>query len=328
MAHRIAYSTLNASTVDVMNVIRQNASMQYQQSVPLVGTAADIPKVGEVIYGTPAFANEFINALVNRIAFVAINSATFNNPYVSLKKGVLDYGETVEEIFVNIAKVYEFSQDKAAGREFKQYKPDVRTAFHAMNWRVLYPITISDEELRMAFLSANGVTDLIARIVDSIYTAASYDEFLLFKYLLIKAVNHSQMYVTGTTVSGAGDAVPKALAKVFRGLSNKLPFMSSLYNAAKVKTTTPKDRQVIFMDAQFNADFDVEVLATWIRPTLWADCTLLMIGLPLTMTGLRKFAPSVTVLRKLLPLNLPLWAMLRLLSLTVNGSRFTTISIA
>ena len=48
----------------------------------------------------------------------------------------------------------------------------------------------------------------------------------------------------------------------FRGTSNILPFMSSEYNEAGVKTTTPKDRQVIFMDAKFNAKFDVGVLAS------------------------------------------------------------------
>ena len=181
MAHRIAVSTLNASTVDILNVIRENASLAYQSSVPKIKQATDIPKVGEVIYGTPAFANEFINALVNRIALVRVQSATFNNPYVMLKKGYLDYGESVEEIFVNIAKVFEFSQEKAEARELKQYKPDVKSAFHTMNWRVVYPVSVSDEELRMAFLSAEGVTDLIARIVDAVYTAANYDEYLLFE---------------------------------------------------------------------------------------------------------------------------------------------------
>ena len=57
MARRIANSTLNASTLDILNVIRQNASYDYQQSVPAVTQASDIPKVGEIIYGTPAFAN-------------------------------------------------------------------------------------------------------------------------------------------------------------------------------------------------------------------------------------------------------------------------------
>lgn len=256
MAHRIAVSTLNASTVDILNVIRDNASLAYQSSVPEVQTANDIPRVGEVIYGTAAFSNEFINALVNRIALVRVQSATFNNPYERLKKGYLDYGESIEEIFVNIAKVFEFSQEKAENRELKQYKPDVKSAFHVMNWRVLYPVSISDEELRMAFLSAEGVTNLIAKIVDAVYTGANYDEYLLFKYMLIKACTSGGMKPVAVNASD-----PKNYAKAFRGTSNMLPFMKSQYNSAGVLNTTPRDRQVIFMDAQFNADFDVDVLS-------------------------------------------------------------------
>ena len=72
-----------------------------------------------------------------------------------------------------------------------------------MNTRVMYPVTIQDEDLKQAFLPIDGVQDLIAKIVDSVYTAAEqdliakivdsvytaeYDEFLLFKYLLIKNI--------------------------------------------------------------------------------------------------------------------------------------------
>lgn len=90
MPRRIAKSTLQASTLDIMNAIRQNASYDYQQSVPAVAKASDIPKVGEVICGTPAFSNQFINSIVNRIALVMTKSATFNNPYASLKKDILN----------------------------------------------------------------------------------------------------------------------------------------------------------------------------------------------------------------------------------------------
>lgn len=258
MARRIANSTLNASTIDILNVIRQNASYDYQQNVPAVATANDIPKVGEVIYGTPAFANQFINALVNRIAIVRVQSATFNNPYTNLKKGYLEYGETVEDIFVAIAKAVDFNVEKSAKREFQRTIPDVRSAFHVMNWRVMYPVTIQDEDLRQAFLSIDGVQNLITKIVDSVYTAAEYDEFLLFKYLLIKAISHGKMLPTSI---GAGTDLSEAAVQ-FRGTSNLLPFMSSDYNEARVKTTTPKERQVIFMDAMFNAQFDVNVLAS------------------------------------------------------------------
>lgn len=258
MARRIANSTLNASTIDILNVIRQNASYDYQQNVPEVATVNDIPKVGEIIYGTPAFANQFINALVNRIAIVRVQSATFNNPYSILKKGYIEYGETVEDIFVSIAKAVDFNVEKAAKREFKRTIPDVRSAFHVMNWRVMYPVTIQDEDLRQAFLNIEGVQNLIAKIVDAVYTAAEYDEFLLFKYLLIKAISHGKMYPTSI---GAGADLSEAAVQ-FRGTSNLLPFMSNDYNEAAVKTNTPKDRQVIFMDAMFNAQFDVNVLAS------------------------------------------------------------------
>ena len=258
MAKRVAYSTLNASTIDILNVIRENASYDYQQNVPKVETADDIPKVGEVIYGTPAFANQFVNALVNRIASVRVQSATFNNPYSALKKGYLEFGETVEDIFVGIASVVDYTPEKGTEREFKRTMPDVRSAFHVMNWRVMYPITIQDEDLKQAFLSLDGVTNLIAKIVDQIYTAAEYDEFLLFKYLLIKGISHGKLYPESI---GDGKDLKQA-AVAFRGASNLLPFMSSQYNAEHVKTTTPKDRQVIFMDAKFNAQYDVDVLAS------------------------------------------------------------------
>ena len=258
MARRIANSTLNASTIDILNVIRQNASYDYQQNVPEVATVNDIPRVGEIIYGTPAFSNQFINALVNRIAIVRVQSATFNNPYSILKKGYIEYGETVEDIFVSIAKAVDFNVEKADKREFQRTIPDVRSAFHVMNWRVMYPVTIQDEDLRQAFLSIDGVQNLIAKIVDAVYTAAEYDEFLLFKYLLIKAISHGKML---PTYIGTGTELSEAAVQ-FRGTSNLLPFMSNEYNEAGVKTNTPKDRQVIFMDAMFNAQFDVNVLAS------------------------------------------------------------------
>lgn len=258
MPKRIAVSTLNASTMDILNVIRQNASYEYQQNVPEVTKASDIPRVGEVIYGTPAFANQFINALVNRIAIVRMQSATFNNPYSVLKKGYIEFGETVEDIFVSIAKGVDFDPEKGKSREFKRTFPDVRSAFHTMNWRVMYPVTIQDEDLKQAFLSLEGVQNLIAKIVDAVYTGAEYDEFLLFKYLMIKAISHGKM-----KPESIGDGTDlKESAVAFRGISNLLPFISSDYSEAGVKTNTPKDRQIIFMDAKFNAQFDVNVLAS------------------------------------------------------------------
>lgn len=258
MPRRISVSTLNASTMDILNTIRQNASMEYQNLVPEVTKESDIPKVGEVLYGYPALANQFISTLVNRIASVKVKSATFNDDYVELKKGYLEFGETVEEVFVGIAKAREFSVEKAESRELKRTLPDVKTAFHAMNYRVQYPVTIQDEDLRTAFLSMDGVQNLIAKIVDAVYTANEYDEYLLFKYLMIKAIAHGKMY----PVSIGDGTDMKDAAVAFRGMSNQLGFMSTKYNISGVHTTTPRADQYIFMDAKYNAQYDVNVLAS------------------------------------------------------------------
>lgn len=256
MPRKIAVSTLNASTIDILNTIRANASAQYQDQVPEVATNYDVRQVGDVFFGYPNLANEFLSALVNQIALVRIRSATFNNPYRMFKKGFLETGETVEEVFVQIAKARDFSPEKAASRELKRTIPDVRSAFHLINWKVQYPVTVQREDLRQAFTSISGVEDLISRIIDSVIRAAEYDDFLLVKYLLIKAVSHGKMKPVAFNA-----ADPLAVASTFRGTSNLMTFMKNDYNAAGVTTVTPREDQYIFMDAQFNAEFDVNVLA-------------------------------------------------------------------
>lgn len=256
MAKRIAITNLNARTIDIVNTIRANASAQYRDTVPDVTVEHDLPKVGEYVVGYPAMANEFITALVNRIAFVKIRSAIFNNAYAKWKKGYLEYGETVEEAFVQVAKARAFRVDKAEQREFKRTIPDVKSAFHIMNWRVQYPITIQNDDLRRAFTSLGSMEDFIARVIGTLTTAAEYDEYLLFKYLIIKGVNEGAIKVQTIT----GD--DKAMAVAFRGMSNKLPFLSTDYNESGVLTNTPKSDQYIIMDAMYNAQFDVNVLAS------------------------------------------------------------------
>lgn len=258
MPKRVAVSKLNASTIDILNTIRANAGLEYQNTIPVISKATDIPAVGEVLMGYPALANQFLNALINRIAMVQIKSATFNNMYADLKKGYLEYGETIEEVFVEIAKAREFSSEKAESREFKRTIPDVRSAFHSINYRVQYPITIEDNQLRQAFLSIDGVNDLITKIIDSVYRANEYDEFLMFKYLLIKSVTKGVMYPV--QIDDTTDFKNSAIA--FRSMSNTLEFMSDKYNANRVHTNTKKSEQYIFMDSDYNAKYDVNVLAS------------------------------------------------------------------
>ena len=253
---RVALTSLQGKTLDIINTIRANASAEYQSLVPQITALSEVPKVGEVIYGSPAVMNQFLSALMNRIALVQMYSADFNNDFNKFKKGMLEYGETVEEVFTEIINVQAFDVEKAPARELKRHLPKVHTAFHIMNWRVVYPLTVQKEDLKQAFLSAERLEQFIMRLIDQQYTAVQYDDYLLTKYLLIKAISSGSMEVKKF---GSGDLKNAAIA--FRATAGDFTFMSNKHNNYGVRTTTPRDRQYIIMDNAFNAAYDVNVLS-------------------------------------------------------------------
>lgn len=254
--------TLTTSAADILNVIRNNASVDYRNYVPKADAndVESIRTIGAIIMDYPALQNEFLNALVNRIGRVMLTSKMYSNPIAFFKKGVLEYGESIEEIFVNIAKVQEFNPEIAEQEVFKRVVPDVRAAFHIMNYQKFYKATVTQEQLKQAFLSWDGVTDLIARIVDSMYTGANYDEFLVMKYLLARHILDGRVYPVTVPTVNAENA--KAIVTTVKGVSNKLTFMNSEYNPAAVRTFTDKTDQYMIVNSVFDATMDVNVLAS------------------------------------------------------------------
>lgn len=252
--------TLTNSSVEILNTIRDNATVNYQNYVPYATQDADsIRKIGAIIMDYPALQNEFLSALVNRIGRVMVTSKTYENPWAMFKKGFLEFGETIEEIFVNIAKPFQFDPAVAETGVFKREIPDVRSAFHIMNYQKYYKITISNDQLRQAFLSWEGITDLIARIVDSMYTGANYDEFQTMKYMLARYILDGRMYPV--TIQGVTSANMNSIVSSIKGISNKFEFLSDAYNPAGVKTHSVKNDQYMLVNSNFDATMDVEVLA-------------------------------------------------------------------
>ena len=253
--------TLTNSSVDILNVIRNNASQNYRDYVPKATADADsIKEIGAVIMDYPNLQNEFLSALVNRIGRVLITSKMYDNPWTMFKKGMLDFGESIEEIFVNIAKPFQFDPEIAESTVFKREIPDVRSAFHIMNYQKYYKATIQNDQLRQAFLSWDGITDLISKIVDAMYTGANYDEFQTMKYMLAKRILNGQLYPV--TIPAVQTENMKDIVTTIKGVSNKFEFMSSKYNLAGVQTFTKKPEQYLLINSKFDAQMDVEVLAS------------------------------------------------------------------
>ena len=251
---------------DVINAVKNSASSYYKDYVPYVTTDSDsLRGIGAIIMNNPALENEFLSTLVNRIAFARIASRLYTNPLATLKKGVIDVGETIEDIFVNIAKVYQYGEIAGSGADtatnlFKKYEPDVRTAFYIMNSQLTYPVTVNRAMLKSAFKSWSGMDELISSIIQSVYTAAAYDEFNITKYLIGQHILNGKLAYYRFDDTSADKY--KLCATQMRKVSNDFQFMSTDYNIAGVTTFTDSDKKVILINTDYDANIDTNVLAS------------------------------------------------------------------
>lgn len=253
--------SLKGTSVDILNAIRNNASANYQDYVPPANPNQDsIREIGAIVMQYPALQNEFLTALINRIGRVMMTSKMYTNPWSMFKKGLLEFGESIEDIFVNIAKPFEYDPAVAENKVFAREIPDVRAAFYILNYQKFYKVTIQNEQLRQAFLSWSGITDLIAKIVDSMYSGANYDEFLTMKYLLARNILNGRL--NAIQIPTVATENMKAIVSTVKGVSNNFEFMNTKYNVAGVANFTMKDNQYIIVNSQFDATMDVEVLAS------------------------------------------------------------------
>ncbi len=256
-----AKRTLTAKSLDILNAIRNGASTNYRDYVPAATDNADIKQIGAVLMDYPALQNEFLSALINRIGLVLITSKQYDNPWSRFKRGMLDYGETVEEIYTQLAEPFEYDPERAESELFKREFPDVRSAFHTVNYKKFYKVTIQDYELRQAFLSPDGVSNLIGRIIEQLYTAANYDEFVTMKYLLARRILECRLSPVEVDANPS-DGDYKPLVTTVKAMSNYIEFPSSEYNVAGVFQFTKKENQNIIINTKLDATLDVNVLAS------------------------------------------------------------------
>lgn len=261
MAIKPKQATLNANSVEILNTIRNSATPYYKQMIPQAkANTGSIRQIGNIMMNYEPLQNEFLSALYNRIGRVIITSKMYYNPWAPFKKGLMELGETVEEIFVNIAKAHTFNPKTAETNFMKREIPDVRAAFHTMNYQKFYKATISNDQLRQAFLSWQGITDLIAKIVDAMYTAHNYDEFQVMKYMLARNILNGYLYPV-TVAQVDKENAPDIVTEI-KAISNELVYESPDYNLNGVYTFTEKNDQFIITNARFDAVMDVNVLAS------------------------------------------------------------------
>lgn len=254
------------SNVAVLNGIRSNASTEYINRIP-EATTANIREVVTRLTNNPPLWNEFEGALINRIGTVMARNYSWDNPLKEFKRGMLEYGDTIEEYSIGLLKSHTYDPDtEFTGRDiWKQEKPEAKSLFHKIDRQEYYKVSVNQELLRRAFLSSTGLSEYVSDLMRTPIESDNWDEFLLMCSLFKEYEANGGYWhvnVPDLTTMSASEADAKALLKQIRRYIGELKFRKPAYNAAGMPVGAKLDEMVLFTSPTVTANISVEALAS------------------------------------------------------------------
>lgn len=282
--------TQGTDTSVLLDSIYATASSAYQDAVPLT-TAVGIKDVGEAVLNAPsAIRNEFMSNLYNKIGLTLIDYPVVDNHLAFLRKGVLEYGQTIEDIYVGLANSVPYvtgmaDADVKAGNypdQFKVHKVPHRSAFYHTILSRQYAVTRHLTDLKKAFHSSAGVDEFAAGIMNAITSKENYDDYRMTVALMARQIEEAQKVenfhgvVHLLTLFNAGkEAADQVTAETafsnrdflqffsnqLKKWSKRLKYLRKDLNIAGVDNTLPLSRQRIMMLEDITTDFETQLLA-------------------------------------------------------------------
>lgn len=238
-----------------------NVTPELASEIDLPVQGQSLAPIGKLIMSNERFKNAFINT-INLIGLTVIDRNYWENPWEGFtERGTLNWGQSVRELIVDIADVYDYNTYANNATHFLQnVVPNVYNYIHEVNYQKFYKTTTSDEQMAMAFNTEGGLMDLIEKVIGSLYEGYKYDKYLVDKYMLCRRIVDGT--VTSVEIDGYASLTPRQRVSFIKNISNKMTFRSPNYNPAGVRVATPFADQIMILNTDFEADLSTEVLAT------------------------------------------------------------------
>lgn len=255
----------DSNNVALLNNIRTNAGLEYQRRIP-EATKGNIREVLANLTKYRPLWNEFESALVNRIGSVIVRNKVWSNPLAEFKRGMLNYGDTIEDIQVGLleAHIYDPNRDYMERTLFGRETPDVRSAFHTINRRDFYKITVNEPLLQNAFLAQDGISQFVDALMAAPATSDQWDEFLITTSLFAeyeRLGGYFHVHIPEMSDLESNPDAARGALKRMRAMAERLKFLSTIYNAAHMPSFATPDELLIFATPEFVANVDVDALA-------------------------------------------------------------------
>jgi hypothetical protein len=251
----------------ILDAVRGIASTDYARRIPAADTAGVAATIENLTSpGNRRWMNEFIDVLVNRIGMTIARSTSWSNPLAPFKRGMLNYGNTIEEIQTGLLQAHGYDPDRDYMEQtlFGRERPEVQVNFHTVNRQDFYKVTVNDALLKRAFLDPFGLSGFINQLMEAPSTSDQWDEFLLTSSLFREYESNGGFFHVNVpdvaNLASDGDDARMALRKM-RAMAGNLKFLSTQYNAAKMPVFANPDELLLFVTPEYNAAIDVEALA-------------------------------------------------------------------
>ena len=255
----------DTSNIDMLNAIRTDARSDYQNMVP-EATKANIQDTIAGIMSDNITRNQFMNSLINRIGSTIVRDITWKNPLAIFKQGMMNFGDTIEEVHLDFIKptIYEEQRDYLEKDVFGQAPPPSKSAFHTINRKEKFKITINRDVLRRAFLSDTGLAEMTSQIMAVAASSDEWSEFLsmtrLFKTYDEKYGFFRMQIADMNTFEPDKNKVDAAL-KALRVAANKMAYPTPAFNFAAVHSYARPEDLVLIATPEFKANVDVTSLS-------------------------------------------------------------------
>lgn len=238
-----------------------NTTPELASNIDLPVQGESIAPIGKLIMSNERYKNAFLNT-INLIGLTVIDRNYWENPWeVFANRGTLPYGQTVRELIVDIANVYDYNEYANDVDHFlENVVPNIYNYLHEINYQKFYKTTTSDEQMAMAFNTEGGLFDLIEKIVGSLYEGYKYDKYIADKYMLCRRIIDGT--ITSVKIDNYANLTPRQRVAKLKSISNLMTFRSPNYNPAGVRVSTPFDKQIAIINTDFEADMSTDVLAT------------------------------------------------------------------
>lgn len=215
--------------VNSVNQVRTLASNEYQRTVPEVTTESGIEVISAPLLQYPNLMNEFINVLVQKIAYSQLETKMFNNPLRILEGDRIPLGSIGEEMYINPAEGREYDINDFSGL-LKKYESDVKVQYNKINLDEQYPVTIIRQELKKAFMSWGALESFIANITTSLYNGAYIHQYNLTKGLVSNSYRSNAVQIEKITAPTTKELAQDFIVKA-RQLYLDFQIPSTKYNA-------------------------------------------------------------------------------------------------